>query len=68
MTQKLLFVFPSINPGGAEKAAIMVANRLLELGDYKISFFIFDDSQYYSSLISSSINIIQQHIKTENKK
>jgi len=57
--KRILYIIPTLKPGGAEKAAILVANYLVMHYSYDITFFVYDDSMYYRSLIDDRIHIIQ---------
>jgi glycosyltransferase involved in cell wall biosynthesis len=57
--KRLLYIFPTLNPGGAEKVAIQISNYLIEKYAYKITYFVYDDSNYYKPIINKNINIIQ---------
>lgn len=59
--KRILYIFPTLNPGGAEKAAILVANFLVERYSYDVTFFVYDHSTYYRSLIDKRIRVLQQH-------
>ncbi len=54
---KILYIFPTVKPGGAEKAAIQIANYLVRTYSFEITFYIFDESDYYSDLIDTRITI-----------
>lgn len=60
--KKLLYLFPSIKSGGAEKTAILIANELIQKEDYQISFFICDDSCFFIPIIDSRIKLIQLNL------
>ena len=53
---KILFVFPSINAGGAEKASILYANEFVKL-NYDIDIVVFNESDFYKELIDEKINV-----------
>ncbi len=53
MNPKLLYVFYTLNAGGAERSAITVANYLAKNKNYNISFFVFNDGKTLKDEISS---------------
>ncbi|MFZ4619183.1 MAG: glycosyltransferase [Bacteroidota bacterium] len=57
--KRILYIFPTLKPGGAEKAAIQIANYLVRRQSYSITFYLFDDSDYYKDLIDPNIVIIR---------
>ncbi|MCL5031031.1 MAG: glycosyltransferase [Bacteroidetes bacterium] len=60
--KEILFVFPTIASGGAEKNCIQVANYLCACCGYKVTIFVFDDSNFYRNSIYREIEIIQLNI------
>lgn len=58
MIQKFLFVFPSINAGGAEKAAIVLANELVKINSYSVAIIVFNKSNFYEKMIDERISVI----------
>ncbi len=59
MNPKLLYVFYTLNAGGAESSAITVANYLAKNKNFNISFYVFNDGKTLKDEISPKINIIQ---------
>lgn len=56
--KRLLFVLPTLHPGGAERNAIGVANYLTETHGYRITLFVFDDAATLLPLIDKKIKVI----------
>jgi glycosyltransferase involved in cell wall biosynthesis len=67
--RKLLFIFPTLKPGGAEHAAIQVANYLVDLGQYSITFLVYDNDTYLSNKIDPRIRVIHagRHVNTDSR-
>lgn len=60
--KKILYVFPSLGAGGAEKAAILVANQLRSQYKYNVTFFTFTFNLYYKKLLDPEIELIQNDL------
>jgi len=66
MKKKILFVFYSLEAGGAEQNLINIGNRLSEKINYTIVFFVFTKSNTLLPLISKNIKIIYSNSIKKN--
>lgn len=61
--KKILFVFPTLRLGGAERIAVDFFNWLSKDDNYELHFFLFDEHNYFENHISEKINITSAKIK-----
>jgi glycosyltransferase involved in cell wall biosynthesis len=55
--QRVLFVMPSLNGGGAERAAILLA-RALPSSDWKPTIYVFNRSGAYASMLPAGLEVV----------
>ena len=53
--RRILFIFPYLNQGGAQKVATTLAKHLSNKWEYKFDFFTLDDQFFYRNILSSHI-------------
>jgi glycosyltransferase involved in cell wall biosynthesis len=60
--KKILYVLPGLSAGGAEKAAILVANELTRNHGYSVSILIFTEELYYQKLLDPRVELIYRNL------
>jgi GalNAc-alpha-(1->4)-GalNAc-alpha-(1->3)-diNAcBac-PP-undecaprenol alpha-1,4-N-acetyl-D-galactosaminyltransferase len=66
--KKILYVLPNLGAGGAERAAILVANELIRQYGYTVSFFLFSDDLYNQQYLLHDVKIIHANCYKSNSR
>ncbi|MHB1049606.1 MAG: glycosyltransferase [Bacteroidota bacterium] len=60
--KKILFVFPKLTAGGAEKTAMMVGGYLIQRHQYNVTIFTTSTDNYFLEMMDPSINVIHSRV------
>lgn len=58
MKKKLLFVIPSLSPGGGEKSLVNLISQI-NFMEYNVDLFLFNHSGMFANLLPSEVNILE---------
>ncbi|MDD8017703.1 MAG: glycosyltransferase [Bacteroidota bacterium] len=66
--KRLLYVLPTLGPGGAERAAVSIAQNLVDLYGYKVTFFTMYSENYFTDDFNGNLDFVSANLLQKKSK
>jgi glycosyltransferase involved in cell wall biosynthesis len=66
--KRILYILPSLDAGGAEKASVLIANALSARHQHSVTLFTFHSGSHFLPLVDRSVAVISNEIYNDRSK